>query len=231
MGISYNPRTVTDGLVLALDAGNTKSYPGSGTTWTDLSDKGNNGTISGATHTSGVGGYFNYDGTNDKVECASNSNFAFGTGDFAIEIWWRSDKSSQTALTGLLSISSPAASSNWQLGPGNQTDNTKIVFSGGAHTSAPVITDPTSYSKAVWTNTVVTRISSTLKMYTDSVNVVSTSDSSNYSDTGVLKIGVNRGLNYYWDGRISVVRLYKGKGLTAAEVKQNFNALRGRYGV
>ena len=39
MGTYYNPRIVTDGLVLALDAGNAKSYPGSGTTWTDLSGK------------------------------------------------------------------------------------------------------------------------------------------------------------------------------------------------
>ena len=42
MAISYNPRTITDGLVLALDAGNPKSYPGSGTTWTDLTGDGTN---------------------------------------------------------------------------------------------------------------------------------------------------------------------------------------------
>jgi hypothetical protein len=40
MGIAYNPRTITDGLVLCLDAANSKSYPGSGTTWTDLSGNG-----------------------------------------------------------------------------------------------------------------------------------------------------------------------------------------------
>jgi hypothetical protein len=44
MGVAYNPRIVTNGLVLALDAGNTKSYPGSGTTWTDLSSS-NSGTL------------------------------------------------------------------------------------------------------------------------------------------------------------------------------------------
>ena len=45
MGLAHSPRIVTDELVLALDAGNTKSYPGSGTTWTDLSGKGNNGDL------------------------------------------------------------------------------------------------------------------------------------------------------------------------------------------
>ena len=50
MAVRYNPRTVIDGLVLALDAGNTKSYPGSGTTWTDLSGHGNDGTLTNATY-------------------------------------------------------------------------------------------------------------------------------------------------------------------------------------
>jgi len=55
MALAHSPRIVTDGLVLALDAGNTKSYPGSGTTWSDLIGS-NNGTISGATNSaSGVG--------------------------------------------------------------------------------------------------------------------------------------------------------------------------------
>ena len=48
MGLTHSPRIVTDGLVLALDAANVKSYGGSGTTWTDLSGKGNNGTINGS---------------------------------------------------------------------------------------------------------------------------------------------------------------------------------------
>ena len=45
MGIGYGPRVITDGLVLALDAADVSSYPGSGTTWTDLSGNGNNGTL------------------------------------------------------------------------------------------------------------------------------------------------------------------------------------------
>ena len=62
------PNIVEDGLVLALDAGNTKSYPGSGTTWTDLSGKGNNGTLTnGPTFDSGNGGAIFFDGGNDYV--------------------------------------------------------------------------------------------------------------------------------------------------------------------
>ena len=44
MGTSYNTNIVTDGLVGCWDAGNRRSYPGAGATWTDLAG-GNNGTL------------------------------------------------------------------------------------------------------------------------------------------------------------------------------------------
>ena len=86
MAVGYNPRIVTDGLVLALDAANTKSYGGSGTTWTDLNGRGNDGTISGATYNSD--GYFSFDSTDDLVTIPNSSDLTFGTGEFAVEIWW-----------------------------------------------------------------------------------------------------------------------------------------------
>tara|TARA_A100001201_G_scaffold134512_1_gene122196 strand:+ start:13 stop:693 length:681 start_codon:yes stop_codon:yes gene_type:complete len=63
MAYHNNPRIVTDGLVLCLDANAKRSYPGTGTTWYDLLDTSNTGTIVGATYNSN--GYFTYDGTND----------------------------------------------------------------------------------------------------------------------------------------------------------------------
>ena len=90
MGLAHSPRIVTEGLVLALDAGNTKSYPGSGTTWTDLSGKGNNGSLTsmnGNNYNSANGGYLDFDGSIDQINCGSSDDFAFGTGDFTIEFW------------------------------------------------------------------------------------------------------------------------------------------------
>ncbi len=58
MGIAYNPKIVTDGLVLCLDAANPKSYPGSGTTWFDISGNGNNFTIDDSGFTYNSSGYF-----------------------------------------------------------------------------------------------------------------------------------------------------------------------------
>ena len=64
-----------NGLVLALDAANTKSYPGSGTTWTDLSGRGNTGTLTnGPTYSSANGGSIVFDGTNDYVVVNNNAS-------------------------------------------------------------------------------------------------------------------------------------------------------------
>jgi hypothetical protein len=72
MAFHRGPKTVTDGLVLYLDAANPKSYPGSGTAWSDLSGNGYTGTlINGPTFSSGNGGSIQFDGTNDYF-AASN---------------------------------------------------------------------------------------------------------------------------------------------------------------
>lgn len=65
MSLTHSPRIIIDGLILCLDASDKKSYGGSGTTWTDRSGNGNNGSISGATFNSD--GYFELDGSNDKI--------------------------------------------------------------------------------------------------------------------------------------------------------------------
>ena len=92
MGLFHSPKIVTDGLVLGLDAANPKSYPGSGTTWNDISGNGNNATLNSVTHKSDNGGVFetagvltsyidnntiNLTSTNFTVFCASRySNLA-----------------------------------------------------------------------------------------------------------------------------------------------------------
>ena len=74
MGFYRGPNLVTNGLVLSLDAGNTKSYPGSGTTWFDKSGYGNNGTlVNGPTFSSTNGGSIIFDGTDDYVNLATST--------------------------------------------------------------------------------------------------------------------------------------------------------------
>ena len=88
MTVEYNiPKTVTDGLVLALDAGNTKSYPGSGSTWTDTIG-GNNGTLTnGPTHSSNSGGYFDFPNSNSYIQL-SNPVLTTPT-SLSVEVWVR----------------------------------------------------------------------------------------------------------------------------------------------
>jgi hypothetical protein len=77
MGVGYNPRIVTDGLVLCLDAANKRSYPGSGTTWIDKVG-GNDGTlINGLTFSSDNGGSLSFDGGDDYVDLNSFDFFAY----------------------------------------------------------------------------------------------------------------------------------------------------------
>ena len=84
------PNIITDGLVLALDAANSRSYPGTGTTWSDLSGNGNSGTLTnGPTFNSGNGGSIVFDGVDDNISFSGNTfNYSPGTsGEVSLEIW------------------------------------------------------------------------------------------------------------------------------------------------
>lgn len=78
MATRYTPRIVTDGLVLCLDAGNTKSYPGSGTAWYDLSRNNNHATITSVSATNTYGPYGFYFPGNDVGSIQTNNTLSFG---------------------------------------------------------------------------------------------------------------------------------------------------------
>ena len=98
MGVAYNSKIVTDGLVLCLDAGNSKSYPGTGTTWTDLSGRGNTGTLTnGPTYSSANGGSIVFDGSNDFVQCTGSLTLTTAT-----FIVWMRRNGNQNQYDGIL---------------------------------------------------------------------------------------------------------------------------------
>ena len=104
MSISYNPRVITDGLVLCLDAGNTKSYPGSGSTWYDLSGNGNDHTLIGSPgYSSGI---FTLNGSTQGFTRATSMNGVSSTNTVVIwysttdgqELWIRGNQSNSYYL-------------------------------------------------------------------------------------------------------------------------------------
>ena len=109
MASHSGPDIIEDGLVLALDAANTKSYGGSGTTWSDLSGNGNDGTIDGATHNSD--GYFAFDGSNDYVDIGNVLN------QFPITIsaWTKTNSTSESYNVDVVNKYTAASGNGYRL--------------------------------------------------------------------------------------------------------------------
>jgi hypothetical protein len=216
------PEINDSGLVLALDAANTRSYPGSGTTWTDLSGNGLNATIGNSpTFSSSHSGILTYSGGNSGATATGTSSlFNVGTGDFTVELWVNVSSfppysvafSLDDNLSGLgiivYLVSSPYNFRTWI---GN-TDNNSV---------AQIATD-------TWYHLVISRLSGTVSKYING-SLDSTHVASGSCSTGqTAKIAWRYGAAYNYTGSVGIVRFYNS-ALTAAQVAQNYNATSGRY--
>ena len=226
------PSIVTDGLVLHLDAGDSNSYPGSGsgTTWYDLSGNGNNGTISGATYSSNEGGYLDFDGVNDYVDINS---FTFNSSSvYSVSFWFK--PSSNTTQQYLLDLRANNANNQASLIAYNQSGTSGKIHYTVYGVSSPWDSAPTILSLSTWYHITVIHNSSTnnLKIYLNSTLDLDSSFGSDLTvSSAPLTIGA-RSSNQAnpTNGSISQVTIYN-KALTASEVTQNFDALKGRYGL
>ena len=225
MGIAYNSSIATSGLVLCLDAANPRSYPGSGTTWKDISSGFNTTLSNGPTYTSGIGGYFTFDGVDDWVDIGTNA--AFTPANFTASIWFYLNNT-------------PSVGNQYRLfrsrtyGFGVSIDESRIYnsFVYTNTTGDPSLTG-SALSLNTWYNITTTFTSSTYSVYLNGNFVTSTGTATNstYYVTGYLGLARDAdSSNSYLNGRISQFLFYN-RGLSAAEVSQNFNAIRGRYGI
>jgi len=220
MGIAYNPRIVTDGLVLALDAGNTKSYPGSGTTWYDLSGNGRNLTLyNGTAHN--ADGYFDFDGTDDYAQTSDNG---LGTGSViphTLEMWVNFD-----------TLTSPrwwlAVIGQYGTGAHHWIGTTGSQF--GAW-SANCQRSPSLVGVSSWMHLVGTFDGTTLTYYVNNINTGGscTANGFNFTNTN-FTIGLKLGSEAYFNGKVAISKIYN-RALTASEIQQNFNATRSRFGI
>jgi prepilin-type N-terminal cleavage/methylation domain-containing protein len=219
------------GLVLNLDAGNPASYPGSGTTWIDLSGSGNNGTlINGVGYNSANQGSLVFDGVNDYVSYGSAPSIST-VGTLSAWVYVSSWKTNYDAII----FKGPGTSwpdidyglfrngsSNTFLGTLN--DATHSLAGGGAKSSA--------ISTGQWYNLVFTWDGSNTKFYTN--NTLTGTAAYNYgagTRSTNMKVGSDvAGSTYFFNGNISDIRIYN-RTLSAGDVDQGFNNLRGRYGL
>lgn len=217
---------VTEGLALHLDAAHPDSYSGSGTTWYDLTSNDLDFTLqNGPVHNSSLGGYFVFDGTNDKAELSSGWT-SFDSDPFTIEVWYRVHTVAEfesiltTTTGGTASFQIDFASNN---GPirFNTPDNELSA------TSATNVAN-------VWKQVVFVREgtgTNQFKIYLNGSLDTTSTIATNFTNDSQLAIARNRANNQSYDGDISVVRIYKNKGLTSSEVTQNYDAVKGRYGL
>jgi hypothetical protein len=246
MAFNYSPKIVTDGLVLYLDAANTKSYPGSGTTWNDLSGNGYDGTlVNGPTFDSESGGNFLLDGVNDYAILsggATNNTHAWtaddsvGSSILCMELWI---KTSDTA--GRL-ISKPWNGSgqyNIQILP-----SSFYLLAGTTGTTSTTI-NYNSLATSTWRQLVLWATSTQIGYYIDGgseQNTISHSITGGVPSSGNSNLPLGLGTLYFygsgWVGNtsfsinanIAMFRKYN-RILSTQEVLQNYNATKTRYGL
>ena len=233
MGLAHSPSLVMNGLVLCLDAGNSKSYPGTGTTWTDRSGNGNSGTlVNGVGYNSGNLGSLVFDGTNDYVTVPS-----FTYTPYCLDFWVY-NKTQITANDS--SMGGPGAApyqtlfinlTDLQLNlggwTGSATNETLHIYSGSKYTYINQ-TIPIGFH-----NWVYNWNGSNYDIWVDGVKKTAIAGSTGHASltqqNGTNYIAYNAG-TYYFYGNIYCIKIY-GSQLTDSQVQQNYNALKGRFSI
>jgi len=243
MAGSTGPDIISDGLVLAVDAANTKSYPGSGATVTDLSRRGNTGTLANgmALVTDSVAGLcFDSDGTNDNIQFAESADTK-GTDNNAItyECWVKREGTSAAGSPRLMSSDASdyntlfiASNGNgylyWRINIGNSSKDR-------TYTSGLTLNE--------WTHVVGTAEYNGSSSYTQALYINGQSVSSTTAAaSGTWGDGTSRVFaifgnveathqnNNCLNGKVALANVYN-RALSSQEVLQNYNATKGRFGL
>jgi len=225
MSVAAGPKGVTDNLALCLDPGSTESYPGSGTDWFDLSGNGNDATLTGSPTFSG--GTMTLNGTSQYATVTANQTTLDFTNDQTIMIWL---KRTDDPFVGRRNPWDQAYG-----GYGTWTSETSgsinyYYGTAGSNTTPYTNRGSAAISTGVWTCMAVTRDTSFVTWYKDGAQ--SNQAANAYGATGTTSINIRIGLGYagYFVGEIGPVLAYT-RALTASEIKQNFDAYKGRFGI
>ena len=219
MAFVHSPKIVTDGLVLALDAGNVKSYPGSGTTWYDKSGYGNNGTLTnGPTFNTGSGGILVFDGTNDYVRIELSSPITFTNISYNS---WVKVPTLDTQYRTIIDL--------------NNDDMLLDIVQNQFGLYDPTYGTGYILNTNTWYNYSVSHTYGGPWYFYVNGSLIYTSPNDSTSKTA-SRIGIGAGLtsattaDEFWLGNIAIAQIYN-KGLSPTEVTQNYNATKGRFGL
>lgn len=235
----------TTNLVLDLDAANTSSYPGSGTTWTDLSGKGNHGTlVNGPTFSSANGGSIVFDGTNDYISFPTTGFYYVpynGTlPEFTINAWVYWTAFPSTALDEIVSwwATGTQIYADGFLGTdtrgtvGGTNTNPMIRFGDDWQATGVSFTAATDINK--WWNITAVKTADNAYVYRNGVLVATKGSALSWGFNGNLVIGRQGATpavpGEYIKGRIAKVQLYS-KALSGTEISTNFDNLKSTYGL
>ena len=235
------PQIVTAGLVLLLDAGDQASYPGSGTTWTDLSGNGNNGTlVNGVGYNSAFGGSLVFDGSNDYVINSSTTNIPVGSSSRTIDFWvYPKGDTNVFAVLGTGGVNSTQiyCVNFYNVNAGHvQRNGTGAIFGIYIFTDGNIIANNQAISGAqlptlnAWNHIVFGNSGQDYFYYVNGVLQKSGTFPGNLNTVGQQYL-IGKRTDWASDtmnANMARVSIYN-RALSGAEITQNFNALRHRY--
>lgn len=237
--VSSSANIITDGALMLIDASNVSSYPGSGTTWTDLSGNGNNTTlVNNPTYNQGQS--FTFNGSNSYC----TSLFSFTSRPFSINVWFSFNNISgwQTVVGQDTSQNTAYGTLYFQKSNGNNTGvggTTRTINAFGlslvtTNSVEVYCFDPALIKINTWYNYCVSVATDSIKLYRNGVLVTNVNDSSTLATpvgTAVVAAGYyGNSIVDYCNARVSSVSIYN-RALSAVEIRHNYNALRGRFGI
>ena len=234
MATRYNSQIVKDGLVLHLDAANPKSYLGTGTAWNDLSNNGNNGTAYGSPVFSTDGkGCFDFATTTGANAAAASLGFTFAsnmvptTGNFTFECWIKNPPAS--GQTGM--FSNAGGGDGYRFGVGYDgvyfLIGPNYTEGGIGWTSGNLNSTLWYHIVATWDRTSVYRVNTFLNGNYQNFGSMPTTQTAMQNGAPGLVRSPCCGI---FTGKIAIMKVYS-RLLTNSEILQNYNALRGRFGL
>lgn len=241
MSLGHGASVVKTGLVLHLDAANLKSYPGSGTTWYDLSGNGYHATLyNSPTYNSSIGAFV-LDNIDDYVQLNSNLNLETLGASYNYTIMFGAKKlyygtgGNNTGNSNLITASSSGYTNGWRVHEDSQgTPGNAFTGPSAYSIGSPDLGSSISISDTVSDRTSLVAFSRSSTQFfaflnnntkTEVETTTSYSTGTNYGIVGLATFGVGR-----FAGNLHFIMIYN-RPLSQTEIQKNFEALRGRYGI